>query len=231
VQRALVGILPVLFLATAVSAADGPPFVIPMAGDGDAPNPAANPDQPTYVIPMAGDGDAPNPAANPDQPTYIIPMAGDGDAPNPVADAAGHCAADETAWFNATVTLSTEVVSICGSNGLDGDDAWLDYRYGNLGGVELKWPQQTQGSSQAFVFRRYTRARETYLKLHFAAGGYDYSILEDFNADAEPQSSASLRVTRLSDGRVVMLQDLSMITPALSLMGLEDKVPTKPFDE
>lgn len=145
--------------------------------------------------------------------------------------AASHCGAGETIYFNATVDGSPKIVSLCGSASLEGDGAWLEYRFGAPGHVELQYPSANADLMSAFTVRRYTRPRTTYLKLEFDNAGYNYAILEGHGADEDPQSTASLRVRRLSDGEDVADLDLAMSTEPLSIMQLEYKVRTEPFDE
>jgi hypothetical protein len=145
--------------------------------------------------------------------------------------AASHCGTGETIYFNAAVDGSPKIVSLCGSASLEGDGAWLEYRFGAPGHVELQYPSANADLMSAFTVRRYTRPRTTYLKLEFDNGGFNYAILEGHGADEDPQSTASLRVRRLSDGEDVTDLDLVMSTEPLSIMQLEYKVRTEPFDE
>ena len=142
-----------------------------------------------------------------------------------------HCGPGETVWFNAALDGSSKTVSICGSSKLDGGDAWLQYRFGRPGRVELAFPEKPAGNMSAFTYRRYTRPGTTYLKLDFKNGGYTYAILEGFDDQADTPSSATLRVTRDSDGTEVAKHNLNMSTEPLNIMRLEYKVTTKPFDE
>jgi len=145
--------------------------------------------------------------------------------------AASHCGAGETIYFNAAVNSSPKVVSLCGSADLDADGAWLQYRFGEPGHVELSYPGENADFRSAFTYRRYTRPRVTYLKLDFSNGGYNYAIFEGYDADEKPESTASLRVRRESDGEDVADMDLVMSSEELTIMKLEYKVRTEPFDE
>jgi hypothetical protein len=145
--------------------------------------------------------------------------------------ATSHCGAGETIYFNAAVDGSPKVLSLCGSASLEGNGAWLEYRFGEAGDVELRYPSGNADPMSAFTVRRYTRPRTTYLKLDFSNKGYTYAILEAFDADEDPQSNVSLRVRRDSDGKDVADLDLVMSTEPLNIMQLENKVRTEPFDE
>ena len=131
-------------------------------------------------------------------------------------------------WFSAAVRGTNKLVSLCGSDSLDGGNAWLFYHFGPQGLQELVFPKGRDGSMSAFTYRRLSRPGSTYLKFEFNNGGYNYAILEDH---VSKKSSAQLRVTRMSTGNVIARFELAMKTPPLSLMQLENRVPTKPYDE
>lgn len=143
----------------------------------------------------------------------------------------GLCGAGETAWFSAAVEGSEKTVSICGSASLEGSGAWIDYRFGKPGQIELQFPPKPSGSLDVFTVRRYTRFRTTYLKLEFDNGGYNYAILEFHEVDADPEYSATLRVRRNSDGNDVASFKLIPQSEPLNIMRLENHVRTEPFDE
>jgi len=145
--------------------------------------------------------------------------------------ATSHCSAGETVYFSAAVDGSPKIVSLCGSADLEGDDAWLQYRFGETGNIELRYPAENADFRSAFTVRRYTRPRTTYLKFDFSNGGYTYAILEGYDADENPASTAFLRVRRDSDDEDVAKFDLTMSSDPLNIMTLEYKVRTEPFDE
>lgn len=145
--------------------------------------------------------------------------------------APSHCGAGETVYFNAAVEGSPKIVSLCGSADLEGDDAWLQYRFGEAGKIELRYPAENADFRSAFTVRRYTRPRTTYLKFDFSNDGYTYAILEGYEADENPASTAFLRVRRDSDDEDVAKFDLTMSSDPLNIMTLEYKVRTEPFDE
>ncbi len=136
-----------------------------------------------------------------------------------------HCDGDGKIWFNATVAGTSKVVTVCG------DHRWLRYNFGPIGRQELVYPKAKGGSNNAFTLRRYTGPGTTRLKFEFSNGGYRYAILESLETEGTPRSSASLRVTRISSGRVVADLDLAVTTTPLLLMQLERQVRNAPFDE
>jgi hypothetical protein len=129
-------------------------------------------------------------------------------------------------WFSAEVRNTGKFVSVCGSDSPDGRDAWLTYHYGLMGSQELIFPKSRKGSTSAFTYRRQVNGQATYLKFEFTNGGYRYIIRE---GNVSKKSVAELRVDRVSDGANVASFDLDLKTGPLSLMQLEDKVPTRPY--
>jgi len=140
-----------------------------------------------------------------------------------------HCG-EEMPVFNAKVGASGKIVSICKHEGGDGESPGLSYRYGALGNAELIYPRYG-ASYKSFTLRHYVRARTSYLKLEFTNGGFEYVILERFEADESPQTSAFLRIRRLSDSKVVLERQISPTSDPLTLLSVLDLVPNAPFDE
>ncbi len=138
-----------------------------------------------------------------------------------VAAGTGHCTGGET-----------KVVSLCGSESLEGGAAWLQYRFGEPGDIELQYPETRAGSTSAFTFRVYTRARVSLSKLEFSKGGYTYAILDDFVDELDgPQDRLSLRVTRDSSGETVASFDLVRKTETDGILHFMSTLPTEPYDE
>ena len=68
----------------------------------------------------------------------------------------------------------------------------------------------------------------TYLKFEFDNGGFNYEIHDGGEGN---ELYTELRVVRNSDGKIVAEHELVLDTDHLSLMALEDLVPSAPFDE
>ncbi len=62
--------------------------------------------------------------------------------------AAGHCDAAETTYFSCSVRNSPKTISLCGAaprkdaDAPAGGEAWLQYRFGELGQVEFAFPAE-----------------------------------------------------------------------------------------
>lgn len=141
------------------------------------------------------------------------------------------CSAQETVWFNAQVTKSHELVSVCGAEDLKGDVAWLQFRMGVAGNPTIAWPAERRRSARAFTYRRYTRFRVTLLKFDFRIGDRDYAILEDDVSEDTPQYSLRLRVRKAGTETDLATYNLQPMAEPLSLMRFEHYVRTKPYNE
>lgn len=148
------------------------------------------------------------------------------------AAGSGHCSEGEKDWFTAAVAGDEKVVSLCGSNSLEGNAAWLQYRFGEPGHIELRYPDKPAGSTAAFTVRVYTRARVSLSKLEFGKGGYTYAILDDFSDELDgPQDHLSLRVKRDSSGETVASFDLVRKSEGDGILQFMNTLPTEPYDE
>lgn len=203
--------------------------------------PRANPPAPSndgaqsnpIVITMGGDSESTD--SGEQKKPFVISMAGSSDAAEPKPEnllepplEGTLCTGEDRVIFSGVSEVSSKVVSVCLSYGDDENPNHLTYRYGKPGAVELKYPSGAAGSQDAFMLRSYVRAGVSLVKFEFRNGGYDYAIL-DTAADGE--EDLELRVTRLSDGKVVSLQPLKRQSDEISLLELEGMVPTAPFDE
>lgn len=158
---------------------------------------------------------------------YVIPMA---DAASDADKVAYQtlCTGEDWVVFNATSDRTGKIVSVCMMEGDHTTPGHLTYRYGRPGQPELVYPESATGSVKRFTIRRYTRPQTTHLKFEFTDRGFNHEIL-DGGEGAE--TYAELRVVRISDGTVVASHPLTPDTKHLSLMALENIVPTAPFDE
>lgn len=208
------------------------PFVIGMS-DGSTKDEGSGAQSNPVVIGMAGTTNATSsPTDGAQTKPFVITIGGD--APKepeillepPIRGTM--CTNEDWVVFSAVSDMSGKVVSICMTEGDDENPSHLTYRFGQPGDVELLYPSGAAGSFDAFMLRTYTRAQTSYLKFEFRNGGYDYAILEGYEGN---EADVALRVTRLSDNKVIALQSLTMQTEPLTLMQLDQIVPVGPFDE
>jgi len=94
-----------------------------------------------------------------------------------------HCHRGEITYFSCQIQKSKKVVSLCGaafrSRRSDGflADAWIQYRFGVVGNVELEFPKRRDDSLSLFGADMFLadNSRRIYA-LHFSVGKYKYSI-------------------------------------------------------
>jgi hypothetical protein len=103
-----------------------------------------------------------------------------------VAQAQTHCTKKEVEYFSCKIRGSEKVVSVCGSVFRDRadatasivDEAWIQYRFGKPGHVELTHPEKHQPLLGRF-FAEFIVANDSRLyALGFKRGGYRYEILD-----------------------------------------------------
>jgi hypothetical protein len=138
-----------------------------------------------------------------------------------------HCG-ENVPLFNAQVEGSDKIVSICEHEGGGDELAGLSYHFGKLGEIEFNYPSKFGASWNDFTFRAYVRPKTTYQKLEFDNGGYRYAILEE---NDNGDFSAFLRITRISDRRVVLEKKLKLTTEPLALVKISGRVHRAPYDE
>ncbi len=91
----------------------------------------------------------------------------DGTAPAGV----GHCAAGDVAFLSCTVE-GGKTLSMCGS--APGTGGWLQYRFGNLGDVELAFPDDS--SYSRFTYEATTQSRSISDNVYFVNGIYHFTV-------------------------------------------------------
>jgi hypothetical protein len=91
----------------------------------------------------------------------------------------GHCLVTEKVYFNCAVgrakkSKGARVVSLCGSPNLQAADSQLQYRFGRIGTIELKYPEDMNPRQFAFIEISYVRSwgRE----VSFSIGDNRYSL-------------------------------------------------------
>ncbi len=104
------------------------------------------------------------------------------------ARAATHCVKGEIEYFTCRIKDSEKLVSLCGSPfrseaqslaGREIDErAWLQYRFGKIGDIELRYPSKTKQPLVKYFGADYFLANDTRLyALSFRSGGFSYSIV------------------------------------------------------
>ena len=119
--------------------------------------------------------------------------------------APSHCTPDEQTVFSCLTGSKGKVLSVCSSPDLYSEDAWLQYRFGRPGQVEMAYPQDLTAAMKAFDLEAYTRPLVSFARLHFSNKGVGYTVFDDYYAeDGTEEMDAGVRVT-LEDGREVVV--------------------------
>jgi hypothetical protein len=97
------------------------------------------------------------------------------------------CEAGESTYFSCKLK-SSKVVSICGSGQVSPRDkdghraAWLQYRMGRPGALELVFPKQRAGSVAKFTGESTRGAGVRIDALEFAIGGIRYTVEDSYSS-------------------------------------------------
>ncbi len=132
----------------------------------------------------------------------------------------GHCAAGEQALFSCVVQ-DGKTLSLCGS--APGPDGWLQYRFGQLGEVELAWPEDR--AYGRFVYTHEVHSRSMSDNVAFTTGPYTFTV--SFQEGGGDQSFAGVVVDK--DGAQVSLKRCTT-DPGSRLDELAAVLPGPPVD-
>jgi hypothetical protein len=136
-----------------------------------------------------------------------------------------HCDRSEQVVFSCVVQKSAKVLSICTSKQLDGQNGYVQYRFGQPGKIELEFPADRKDSQRQFGYNRYTRPLVTYLALRFESNGYKYSIHQDSSAEEKPPVNAAYLTVTPPEPEAKPTETTCRQPVIGSLMLLEDVVP------
>lgn len=115
-----------------------------------------------------------------------------------------HCTQDEDVIFSCSLQRTKKVVSLCSSKKLlsKKDGAYLQYRFGALGSVELSYPTEKSGSPEKFSYSHYFRPQTDRTQLSFDSGDYTYAIFDEYE---DQLKSAGVIVRNRKSSRVAQL--------------------------
>lgn len=129
-----------------------------------------------------------------------------------------HCNQAEKTVFNCRVDNSSKVVSLCRSQNLQGDGAYLQYRFGKPGKIELEYPQQRENSLAGFRFSHYLRHQVDYAEVKFTNGPYEYAVFDNTNGEEDPANPLVEQGVSVGDVSLVCAEPV--ISALLSLEGI-----------
>jgi hypothetical protein len=141
------------------------------SGDTAAPPAPVSEDPPVRQLATEA---APHPTLPPATEPLQAPL-------EPVPGTTNLCNLPEKVVFTCQLAESTKVVSLCGSEDFTRTSGTLQYRFGRRGGLELAYPEVTEGSRDAFTFDASTNdgGDVDELTVRFENGGHTYRISQE----------------------------------------------------
>jgi len=109
------------------------------------------------------------------------------DAPGTIQ--ASLCLPTERVVFSCSLKRPAKLVALCSSKSLTKETGYLQYRFGLPGKVELEFPKQREGSSQAFRYHHYFRAQVDLTEISFTNDGIEYTVFDNYNGEEKPATS------------------------------------------
>src|SRR5258708_21994948 len=88
------------------------------------------------------------------------------------------CSKDETVVFSCPAKRTAKIISLCGSNDLDKNQGYIQYRYGLPAKTELEFPKNREGSQKEFYYAHYFRAQFDQTEISVNNGEYNYMIFD-----------------------------------------------------
>jgi len=135
------------------------------------------------------------------------------------------CERNEQVVFSCVMQKSAKLLSICTSKRFDRQNGYVQYRFGQLGKIELEFPSERKETQGAFAYDRYTRPLVTFLSLRFESNGYKYSVHQDSNAEEKPPVNSSYVNVTAPEENATPIEMRCRLPVVGSLMLLEDAVP------
>jgi len=105
-------------------------------------------------------------------------------------DSGNLCAADETAYFQCTVSKG-RLLSVCG----DATKGKVQYRFGRPGHVEMAFPQKAEDAPNQLLYSHYLRAQTDRTEVRFENGGAAYVL---FDYEEGEHREAGVQVTTVT---------------------------------
>ena len=99
------------------------------------------------------------------------------------------CLPNERVVFSCSLKRTAKLVALCSSKSLTKEMGYLQYRFGLPGKVELEFPKQREGSSQAFRYHHYFRAQVDLTEISFTNDGVEYTVFDNYNGEEKPAVS------------------------------------------
>lgn len=143
-----------------------------------------------------------------------------------------HCSEKEVVAFECQLENSSKVVSICTSNPLSRDKGYVQYRFGKIGNIELKYPTDLNNSQEKFSLTVAWFVGGWRSTLGFKNSEIEYSIYDEAIKES-PVSKDYYRGITIWKGNK-KLADLPCkkgVQYHNTVSILEDDVPTKAIED
>ncbi len=115
------------------------------------------------------------------------------------------CEAHEHQYFSCA-TSKTKRLALCGSEP-GAPTAWLQYRFGKVGALELAFPAKKEGSLKAFLWERHLHVNSMSFAVRFVNGGFSYLLFDQNTMGSATDHGAGVlidKATTLPDGGVTL---------------------------
>ena len=148
-----------------------------------------------------------------------------------VPAATGLCLDQEQVIFHCETDRASKWLSVCAANNMEGKEAFLQYRFGTPGKIELVFPEHKHNSINQFRYSHYFRYQVDREELSFDRQGYSYSVFHDYEGDSgPPETFEGVIVTR--SGSFEAISEIRCKKPAINrLHTLEAIVPCDRNDD
>jgi hypothetical protein len=97
-----------------------------------------------------------------------------------------HCSGTERVIFSCEIKSSGKYLSVCASKSLDGEDKYVQYRFGSLGATEFEFPAVRARSVEKFKINHYFRAQVDRRDLIFMNKDVRYMVFSHFEGEEKP---------------------------------------------
>jgi hypothetical protein len=95
------------------------------------------------------------------------------------------CEVNEKILFSCQIGKTGKIVSLCSSPNLKKETAYLQYRYGSKGKIELTFPSEKANSLEKFRYAHYFRYQVDRTQVSFSNAEYEYSIFAIYEDDGK----------------------------------------------
>lgn len=113
------------------------------------------------------------------------------------------CKKGEVAYFSCQTSINEKVISVCGNNISNeiSDDSWLQYRFGQIGKIELTYPMEKKNSIAKFEGHFFVRYSLVSLRFINNKILYDVSLSggsedEDTHEKIPPSGGVSILLSK-----------------------------------